>query len=130
MSRKVAREVLLQLVFEYCFLKKESSETFALLSKEEKLTASDILFSKEIYEGVIKNFNALTDVIKANVKDFSFSQIFKVDYAILLIAIYEIQYMSTDKPIIINEALELAKKFSTDKSFSFINGILSSIIKG
>ena len=130
MSRAVAREVLSQLVFEYVFRKDDISETLNNLCEENKLSSEDRFFVESTLNGVKNNFDELTEKIKNSVSDFSFSQLFKVDYAILLIAFYEIEEGKLDKPIIINEALNLAKKYSTDKSPAFINGVLSSYLKG
>ena len=49
--------------------------------------------------------------------------------AILLIAFYELKFQETDEKVVVNEAVELAKKYSTPKSGSFINGVLASLIK-
>ena len=58
-------------------------------------------------------------------------RIFKVDLAILVVAIIELKYIKENpKEVIVNEAVNLAKKYSTDKSPKFINGVLADIIKG
>ena len=54
----------------------------------------------------------------------------EVDLAILVLAVYELKFAGEVVPtIVINEAVELSKKYSTDKSYSFINGVLAKVIK-
>ena len=62
-------------------------------------------------------------------KGLTLNSIYKLDYAILLVAIASIDYLEESISLAINEAVELAKKYSTDKSPSFVNGVLSSIYK-
>lgn len=130
MSRKVAREIACQLVFEYLFNKKKNDETKQSLFDEAKLIKADQEFAEKLYDGVCENFDDLENKIKENIKDFSFSQVVKMDEAILLVALFELEHTDIDHAIIISEALNIAKKFSTEKSYSFINGVLSSILRG
>ena len=61
---------------------------------------------------------------------FSLDRIFKVDKAILLVALYEIFFIPTiDYKVSVSEAINLAKKYSTEKSAKFINGILAKVEK-
>ena len=63
------------------------------------------------------------------VKGYDIDRIYKVDLAILVLAVFEIEFeKSTPQNVVINEAVELAKKYSTDKSYSFINGVLAKVI--
>ena len=62
-------------------------------------------------------------------KDWKIDRISKVDLAILKLAIYEIKYKDIPFKVVINEAVELAKKYGEDNSKNFVNGILASIIK-
>ena len=130
MSRKVARELACELVFEYLFNKKKNDLTKQSLVDENKLIKADEQFVTFLTDGVIENFDELEGKIKENIRDFSFSQLVKMDEAILLVATFELLHSDLDRAVIINEALNVAKKFSTEKSASFINGVLSSIIRG
>lgn len=129
MSRKVAREVACQLVFEYLFNKRKNEETKSELFGEAKLIKADQEFAEFLFGGVCENFEDLENEIKQSIKDFSFSQVVKMDEAILLVAVFELEHTDLDHAIVISEALNIAKKFSTDKSSSFINGVLSSILR-
>ena len=127
MSRKNARESVFKLVFEYVFNKEEDLEFFNQLIEENKTEESYI---KEVYYGVINHYDDLCDIIAKNASGFSFNRLFKVDLAILLVAIYEVKFMENiPHKVSINEALNLAKLYSTEKSNKFINGILATVVK-
>ena len=127
MSRSVAREIAFKLVFEYVFNKEEDSE---LLQEYLQENLAEQGYIHEVYHGVISNYDELCSIIKEKSVGFAFDRIFKVDLAILLVALYEIKYMSSiPNKVSINEALNMAKAYSTDKSNKFINGILASVVE-
>ena len=65
-----------------------------------------------------------------NIKGYTLDRLFKVDLAILIMATYELKfYKQNSVKIVANEAVELAKKYSTEKSYSFINAVVASIAK-
>ncbi len=128
MSRKTARDRAFKLVFEYIFTKEIDDELM-----EEYLSESDVEGEKEyvrdVYFGVANKFEYLFDKIEKLSIGFKSHRIFKVDLAILLVAAYELEFMpSVPKKVSINEACELAKTYSTEKSVGFINGILAKVI--
>lgn len=128
-KRTDAREVAFKLVFEYLFSGEVNEQTFTGLCSEAQIT-TETEYIKNVYYGVIKNYESLQNIITTYSEGFKIDRVFKVDKAILLVAIYEILYM-TDVPYLvsINEALNLAKKYSTEKSTSYINGILGRLNK-
>lgn len=129
MSRIVARESLVKLVFEYLFLNRVDEVGLEREISEAKLIDADKDYVVSSLNGIVENSKTIEEQIKTNLKDFSFSQIFKMDLAILYVSVYEIKFLNTPYKVVINEALNIAKKYSTDKSAAFINGVLSSIIK-
>lgn len=93
--------------------------------------SSDVPYLVEAVEGVIKHKIEIDQKIQEQLENWNFSRIMKVDLAILRLAVYEMFYVSEEvvpKKVAINEAIELAKTFSEDKSPKFINGILSGMI--
>lgn len=128
-KRSEAREVAMKLIFEYLFNNAINEDLLVELSSESQLEEEQDYASKT-YFGVINNIEKLDEQIKNNAIGFSIDRIFKVDRAILLVAIYEIMFDPTiDYKVSINEALNLAKKYSTEKSSKFINGILNQVAK-
>ncbi len=124
--RAFARELAFQLIFERLFVKENFSdeEFFVSLKKEE-----DKAFTKEILSAFEDNKNQIKEVLTSHLEKYELERLYKVDLAILYEAVTEIMYIKTPYQIVVNEAVELAKKFSTEKSSKFINGVLSSIIK-
>jgi len=125
--RTEAREKAFQLIFERLFVKENygfDEEFFASIKKEE-----DIDFAKEIVNKFEENKDSLKDLVSANLVNYDISRVYKVDLALILMALTEINYLQTPHQIVINETLEISKRFSTEKSSRFINGVLSSILK-
>ena len=128
-ERKTARDIAFKLVFEYLFGGEKNDQTFDALVQEHSVS-NEKKYLEKIYNGVIEKYDELNKIIADNAKGYSLERIYKVDKAILLLAIYEIKYLK-DIPyaVSINEAVELAKQYSTEKSPTYINGILSKIEK-
>jgi len=129
MSRKIARETCFHLVFEYLFLGKANNITFNIVTSTPDI-ANEVEYIRQVYKGVIQNYDELLDYIARYSETFSIERIFKPDLATMLIAIFEMKYM--DKiplSVSINEAIEIVKKYSTEKSGKYVNGILSSVYK-
>lgn len=124
--RALARELAFQLIFERLFVKDNFSdeEFFVSLKKEE-----DINFAKEILTSFENNRQQIKDTISSLLVGYEIDRVYKVDLAILCEALTEILFIKTPYKIVVNEAVELAKKFSTEKSSKFVNGVLSSILK-
>jgi len=129
MSRRAARTELFKLVFEICF-QDHSEMLIDEFLENDTISEDNKAFVKEIYSGIMENKDAILSDIAKYVKGYTIERLFKVDLAILLIAFYEIKYMKTeDVKVVVNEAIELAKKYSTPKSHTFINGVIASLIK-
>ena len=87
-------------------------------------------FAKELFDGVMKNKEKIDSYIEKNAKGWKINRISKVAMAIMEIAVYEM-INGEDVPveILINEAVELAKKYGGDDEFAFINGVLGAVYK-
>ncbi|MSR72411.1 MAG: transcription antitermination factor NusB [Opitutia bacterium] len=82
-------------------------------------------FAEELIHGVIKDIDLIDEVVKRFTENWTFERIAKVDLAILRLGIFELMRRTDIPPIVtINEAVDLAKSFSTDESKRFVNGIL------
>ena len=128
MSRKKSREFAFRLVFEKFF--HTPNEDCLDEMEDIVLDDEDKSFVNKLLEGVNENYDEIISIVKANIEGYELERIFKVDLAILVLAIYEIKFLKeTPEKVIINEAVELSKKYSTDKSYSFINGVLAKVLK-
>lgn len=85
-------------------------------------------FVKEIVYGVVTHFNELDQMCNKYMKNWSIDRIDKTGAAILRIATYELEYTDTPPVVIVNEAIELAKKYSDDDVRKMINAVLDKII--
>lgn len=145
MSRKSAREVAFKLIFENCFHTPEQGITYeeflsdfniseempqdsVFFELKNKLDDNDVEYIKNTYTGVISNSEEIKNIISKNLVNYTAERLFKVDFAILIYSVYEMKYTNEPKKVIINEAVELAKKYSNENSPSFINGVLAKII--
>lgn len=94
---------------------------------DEEILQADFVFDS--LKGVANYFEILDEKIRNCTKNWSFSRIAKMDLAILRLAIYELFFVKTPAPILINEAVELSKIYSSDDAKRFINGILDYLSK-
>ncbi len=129
-SRRLAREYALQTLY--------YSETGKLTNNDavmfvnsffENLDAQHFDFCKDIVQGVNKNAKEIDKIISEFSKNWSLERMSCVDKALLRMATYEIVFSPDKTPIaaIIDESVELAKKYSTENSGKFLNGILDKI---
>lgn len=85
-------------------------------------------FAEELVNGVIENLVDVDEAIRVYAQNWAFDRIAKVDLAILRLAVYELLFRRDIPPVVtINEAIELAKEFSTDDAKRFVNGILDRV---
>jgi N utilization substance protein B len=86
------------------------------------------LFADPLIRGVLENREAIDEKIRVNAKNWEFHRIAAVDRNVMRLAIYEMLYRQDIPPVVsINEAVDIAKKFSTQDSGKFVNGILDKI---
>lgn len=128
MSRKKSREFAFRLVFEKFF--HEPNDDCLDEMEDIILDDEDKAFVNRLIDGVNEKYDEIIEIIKDNIEGYELERIFKVDLAILVLAIFEIKFLKeTPEKVVINEAVELSKKYSTDKSYSFINGVLAKVLK-
>ncbi|MDD2227440.1 MAG: transcription antitermination factor NusB [Clostridia bacterium] len=103
------------------------AEILEYVNKEEKLNSKDIAFAREITDAFFLNKNEVKTLINKSITGYEIQRVYKVDLALIYLAITEYKFLKTPKPIVVNEILEIAKIYSTDKSSNFINGVLAKI---
>lgn len=128
--RTTARETLFKILFSSQFSGETDAALKTSLYKGEKLDEDDIRYCEEALGVVNGHKQEITEMIDKHSTCFPQSRIFNADKSILTLAIAEILYMKDipDK-VSVNEAANIASKYSSEKSASFISGILSSVIK-
>lgn len=106
----------------------KNSEIFDYICKEEKINNKESDFAYEIIDAFFLNSNEIKLLVDKSLTRYKLQRVYKIDLALIYLAITEFKFLKTPKPVAINEVLEIAKLYSTDKSSSFINGILAKII--
>ncbi len=128
MTRRQAREEAFILIFEKQFNSLEVSEILEIAQEVRDLKPDDYI--KTVFNGVYDNIEAIDSTISDNAIGWKIGRISKVSLCILRLSVYELKFMSEiPNSVSINEAVELAKKYATKEDASFINGILSSVVK-
>jgi N utilization substance protein B len=135
-KRRRARELTLQFLYQYDTFKESSPNSLILeeitelfwTTKEIDLEDEVRRFADSLIIGVCENMNGIDGIINRYSKHWRLSRMSKIDRNILRMAIYELAYlMNIPPPVTINEAVELAKKYGTEESGAFVNGILDRI---
>lgn len=126
MDRKMARAHAMKLIYEWEMGGDGGEETrINLLGVEPG--EREIQFMNRMFEGVVVNQEKLDADIARHLRAWTIERVSKVDLAILRLGAYELSLGELPAGIIINEAVELANQYSSDKAGSFINGVLGSL---
>ena len=121
-KRSEARELAFKTIYSKFFNIDEENLEPNLPSNSELTT--------KIVNCYAENHKEINELISSNLKGYTIERVYKIDLAILVVAIIELNYIKENPTqVIINEAVELAKKYSTDKSPKFVNGFLAGLIK-
>ncbi|MBQ1260973.1 MAG: transcription antitermination factor NusB [Clostridia bacterium] len=129
MNRVLARENAFLLIFEGISKADEVAEEIFTKAVEYRELECDN-YVKNVFFGANENKKIITEELDKHTVGWNKNRISKVSYAILTLAAYEIMFMP-DIPgkVSINEAVNLAKKYDDDKAYSFVNGVLNSLVK-
>ncbi len=129
-GRRVSREVSLKVLFQVDLVHANIEEALKHAFENDKYSDDVKEFTLTLVKGVMSNLAEIDKMIKNYTNNWSLDRITNIDRSILRIAIYEILYLQNiPKSVSINEAVELAKKYGTRSSFSFVNGVLGRINK-
>lgn len=131
MNRSEARELAFKLLYSLEIQKDTSDEQIEVfLESNEIVDATAIDYIKDVVKGINNENNEIISTITNNLKsDWQIERISKVNLSLLKLAIYEIKYKQLPYKVVINEVVELAKKYGEETSQAFINGVLASIVK-
>ena len=129
MNRTSARVAAVKLVYEYIMGGEGGESTLTqLLNIEPHENETDFMYA--LFDGVKQNRPALDEVLAGLLGEgWSLERLPKVDYAILLSGAWEILYGTEPAGVAINEAVEIAKQYSDEKSGAYINGVLGSLAR-
>ena len=128
-TRHQARTAVVGLLYAYDLGNGNIAKFSDEILEEDKIRNKQRDFSHQLFDGTIENLEMIDEEIKKHLDEWDYDSIGKVEKAILRLGAYEILVEKTDRAIIINEAVELAKALADDKSPKFINGVLDAIGK-
>jgi N utilization substance protein B len=128
-TRHQARTAVVGLLYAYDLGNDNIANFSDEILEEDKIRNKQREFSKALFKGTIDNLKVIDDEVQKHLKGWDYKSIGKVEKAIMRLATFEIMIEGTDKRIIINEAIELAKALADDKSPRFINAVLDAIGK-
>lgn len=133
MARHRARQQALQMMFQWDVRRTPPEEIVGgyygslLISDDEEATPPRDEFAEELFRGVLADLAGIDERITRHAAHWKIGRMPVVDRNILRIAVHEILTTDTPAAVIIDEALELAKRFSSDDSAQFVNGVLDAV---
>jgi N utilization substance protein B len=128
--RRDAREAAVQYLYQREMQGDQSDQALEEFYEMRGLSPSGRRFCDELLQGWMQHREEIDEIIAKNARNFEFHRLSAVDRNVLRIACHEILFRSDiPAPVAINEAIEIAKKYSTEDSGKFVNGVLDNIRK-
>lgn len=128
-TRAQARESVIGLLYAYDLGNEGIASFVDDILEDRKIRNKQKEFALRLFNGVIEHIEEIDTEITSHLDKRGLEDIGSVERSILRLATYEIKFESLDKPIIINEAIELAKRLAGDNAPKFINGLLDKVNK-
>ena len=126
--RRTARECALQMLYEFDVGKHSCDDILVTFWQMNEQPEKVREFANQLFRGSVERLEELDATIQRHARNWRLSRMAAVDRNILRLAVFELTSdCRTPGTVVINEALEIAKKFSTNESAQFVNGILDSI---
>ncbi|KAA8711548.1 transcription antitermination factor NusB [Helicobacter canis] len=126
-TRTQAREAVVGLLYAYMCGNGAVLESAPTMLTARKIKNKQQDFALGLLRGVIERFDSLGEELEQHLKEWEFERLGQMEKSILRLGAYEILYTQTDSPIIINEAIELAKMYGDDNAPRLINGVLDAL---
>ena len=128
-TRTQARESVIGLLYAYDLGNESIAKFSDVILEDKKIRNKQKDFALGLFNGTIENLLKVDKEMEDHLKEREITDVGSVEKAILRLSIYEILFSGLDKAIVINEAIELAKRLAADNAPKFINGVLDSIDK-
>ncbi len=126
--RRTSRELAFKFIYETIFSRMIEEIDFSLREDEyADLEKEEFEYAVLLYKKFFENQTNVIAKIEKSVQGYSLDRMFKIDLALLALAITEHDFFNQPLAIVTNEILELAKLYSTEKSVKFLNGVISTI---
>lgn len=129
-KRRIGRILAVQSLYPMRINLTPPLEALGNLLKSKKYSKESVEFATRLVEEVSMHLDEVDDIIKKVILNWEWDRVCAMDKAVLGIAVTELLYFPLNPPkVVINEAIEIAKEYSTEKSDKFINGLLDRIAK-
>jgi N utilization substance protein B len=125
--RTKSREFAMQMLFQWEMSKQDPGKLEAKFWRAAKASDSTQEFANKLFEGAAKDVAELDALIVKHSENWRLERLAAIDRAVLRLAVFELRGGETPPKVILNEAVDLAKKFSSEDAGSFVNGILNSV---
>ena len=134
-SRRKSREHALQILYQWDMRKQpvdESIDAFygTLYTEEGSIQPARDEFLEGLVRGTVEKSGEIDALISGHAAHWRLERMPAVDRNILRLAVYEMRHTETPAPVVIDEALELARRFSSEESVLFVNGVLDAVHRG
>jgi N utilization substance protein B len=119
----------MQMLFQWDMSRQEPAKLEAKFWRAAKAADATQAFANKLFEGASKHADELDALIVEHAKNWRLERMAIIDRAVLRLAIYELRIAETPPKVVLNEAVDLAKKFSSEDAGAFVNGILDAVNK-
>lgn len=119
----------MQMLFQWDMSQQDPVKLEAKFWKSAKAANQTRAFANQLFEGAAKDRASLDEIIQKHCENWRFERLAAIDRAILRLAIHEMSASDTPAMVVLNEAVEMAKKFSSEDSGAFVNGVLDAVHK-
>jgi transcription antitermination protein NusB len=127
--RTKSREFAMQMLFQWDMSQQEAKKLEVKFWRGAKAAEGTRAFANRLFEGAAEEATTLDELITKHADNWRFERLSSIDRAILRLAIYELLFVDTPGKVVLNEAVDLAKKFSSEEAGGFVNGILDAVHK-
>jgi len=120
----------MQMLYQWEICGYTPTQVEATFFANQRADAEEEAFARNLFEGVVENIDRLDGMVRTHAENWRLERMAAVDRNILRVALFELLHHPTTPPAaVINEALEIARRFSTVDSVDFVNGVLDGIRK-
>ena len=119
----------MQMLFQWDMSQQEFTNLETRFWKSAKAADKTRAFANKLFEGAAKEVATLDEIIGKHCENWRFERLAAIDRAILRLAIHEMKAADTPAKVVLNEAVDLAKKYSSEEAGAFVNGVLDSAHK-
>lgn len=128
-SRRKARELALQMLFQWEVGKHSPEEVVATFRRDHDPGEETSKFALALFQGTVNEIAALDERVRTQSQNWRVERMAVVDRNVLRMAVYELLHLDTPPAVVINEALEIVRRFSGEEGVEFVNGVLDGIRK-